>query len=84
MKHTVPIDELLEKYRGEKYQIIEMPAYLILHLKRFVHNNFFMEKNPTLVSFPLEGLEISGQKYDLVANITHEGEKDPKSGIYKI
>jgi hypothetical protein len=27
-------------------------------MKRFVNNKFFIEKNPTIINFPLEGLEI--------------------------
>ena len=47
-----------------------------------VQNNFFVEKNPTLVTFPVRGLELrdtlplpSGcpSTYDLVANVVHEG-----------
>ena len=88
VKTTIPISELLNKYNGEiqtnkkSYKILETPEYLVLHLKRFVHNNFFLEKNPTLVSFPMEGLEIQNSKYDLMANILHDG--DQKAGIYKI
>lgn len=33
-----------------------MPSYLLLHLKRFVVNNFFVEKNPTIVNFPIKNV----------------------------
>ncbi len=48
-----------------------------------VQNNFFVEKNPTIVTFPVRNLELReslplppgvASKYDLVANICHEGE----------
>ena len=32
--------------------------YIIVHMKRFMMNNFFMEKNPTIVSFPLHSLDL--------------------------
>lgn len=53
-------------------------------MKRFVKNNFFMEKNPTIVTFPLTDLLLSDEtvKYNLVANICHEG--TAKVGFYKI
>jgi len=60
---------------------------MVLNIKRFTKNNFFVEKNPTIVNFPVKNLELkdvipvpkgkSGQevpsKYNLVANICHEG-----------
>ena len=36
-----------------------MIRYLIIHIKRFIKNNFFMEKNPTIVTFPLNDLDLS-------------------------
>jgi U4/U6.U5 tri-snRNP-associated protein 2 len=33
--------------------------FLILHMKRFLMNNFFMEKNSTIVSFPINGLDLT-------------------------
>ena len=43
-----------------------------------------MEKNPTIVTFPLTDLLLSDEtvKYNLVANICHEG--TAKVGFYKI
>jgi U4/U6.U5 tri-snRNP-associated protein 2 len=38
--------------------LIKLPKYLILHVKRFTKNNFFVEKNPTLVNFPLKNLDL--------------------------
>ena len=58
----VPLFELLAKYNGSAeiqldgskkfYSISCMPKYLLLHFKRFVVNNFFLEKNSTIVNFP--------------------------------
>lgn len=36
-----------------------MPKYLILHMKRFLPNKFFMEKNPTVITFPLQDLDLN-------------------------
>jgi U4/U6.U5 tri-snRNP-associated protein 2 len=64
------------------YAIDALPPYLILHMKRFTKNNFFVEKNPTIVTFPVRNLELRdalplppglASKYDLVANICHDG-----------
>lgn len=64
----IPIFTLLKKYDGVTFQenekgkknfkILKMPKFLIVHLKRFSKNNFFMEKNPTIVSFPLNNLDF--------------------------
>ena len=42
----------------KKYNILQLPQYLILHLNRFTKNNFYIEKNPTIVSFPVKNLEL--------------------------
>lgn len=61
----IPIYNLLKKYDGEtlhgenKYlKLKKLPKYLILHMQRFTKNNFFVEKNPTIVSFPLNNLDL--------------------------
>lgn len=70
----VPLFELLKKFDGQTvevttnpktkreerktYQLTKLPPYLILHYQRFSKNTFFAEKNPTLVNFPLESLEM--------------------------
>lgn len=35
-----------------------LPSYIILHFKRFTKNVFVEEKNPTIVNFPLRGLDF--------------------------
>ncbi|CAI5965268.1 unnamed protein product [Closterium sp. NIES-65] len=104
----VPLFNILKKFDGQtvtevvrphparmRYRITRLPRYLILHMKRFKKNNFFIEKNPTLVNFPvknlelkdylpLEGLEGGGKlrsKYDLIANVVHDGK--PGEGSYR-
>jgi len=101
----IPLYTLLEKFDGNKihdliggesktYILRDSPRYLILHIKRFTKNNWFIEKNPTIVNFPVKNLElrdyllvssestVSATKYDLLANIKHEGQ--PNKGVYKV
>lgn len=40
------------------YRIESLPPYIIFHVKRFTRNNFFTEKNPTIVNFPVKNLEL--------------------------
>jgi U4/U6.U5 tri-snRNP-associated protein 2 len=68
----VPLFELLRKYDGKtwtdsivagnvvrkKYRVLSLPDYLVLHLNRFTKNNFYEEKNPTIVTFPVKNLEL--------------------------
>lgn len=57
----VPLFNILKKFDGEsvtevvrprlarmRYRVTKLPQYLILHMRRFTKNNFFVEKNPTL------------------------------------
>ncbi|TYZ64884.1 hypothetical protein PybrP1_001107 [[Pythium] brassicae (nom. inval.)] len=68
----VPLFTVLEKYNGshvthvlqgsqrlkKTYRIESLPPYIIFHVKRFTRNNFFTEKNPTIVNFPVKNLEL--------------------------
>ncbi|KAK4372765.1 hypothetical protein RND71_008149 [Anisodus tanguticus] len=67
----VPLFNILKKFDGEtvtevldphiarmRYRITRLPQHLILHMHRFTKNNFFEEKNPTLVNFPMKNLEL--------------------------
>ncbi|OEL22137.1 U4/U6.U5 tri-snRNP-associated protein 2 [Dichanthelium oligosanthes] len=74
----VPLFNILKKFDGEtvtevvrpsiarmRYRVTRLPKYLILHMRRFTKNNFFIEKNPTLevlfamtVNFPVKNLEL--------------------------
>ena len=40
---------------GCRYSLRRLPPYVICVVKRFRNNNFFVEKNPTIVTFPLKG-----------------------------
>ena len=99
----VAIFDLLSKFDGESTEEVRggavrtfrleapLPPYLVLHFKRFKTNQFFVEKNPTIVNFPVKNLELKDYvdgatagmetKYDLVANVVHEG-TDAASGNY--
>lgn len=54
----VDIDPDTKRERRRTYTITQLPSYLIIHYQRFANNTFFAEKNPTLVNFPLENLEM--------------------------
>jgi len=49
------VDKVLKK----KYKITKLPAYLVLHMKRFSKNAFFTEKNPTIVNFPIKQMDLT-------------------------
>lgn len=62
----VPLFNILKKFDGDtvtevvrpriarmRYRVTKLPKYLILHMRRFTKNNFFMEKNPTLGEYLL-------------------------------
>ncbi|XVF87840.1 hypothetical protein PTKIN_Ptkin18bG0153100 [Pterospermum kingtungense] len=105
----VPLFNILKKFDGEtitttvrpparmRYRVTRLPQYLILHMRRFTKNNFFREKNPTLVNFPVKNLELKDyiplpaptkeneklrSKCDLIANIVHDGK--PDEGFYRV
>ncbi|GAU21740.1 hypothetical protein TSUD_328650 [Trifolium subterraneum] len=104
----VALFNILKKFDGEtvtevvrphiarmQYRVTRLPKYMILHMRRFTKNNFFVEKNPTLVNFPVKNLELKDyiplptpkgnqklrSKYDLIANIVHDGK--PGEGSYR-
>ena len=72
-----------------------LPPFIILYIQRFTKNTFYVEKNPTIVNFPIKSIEFgdfltdeakkrypNGAPYDLIANVVHEGA--PTSGTYKL
>jgi U4/U6.U5 tri-snRNP-associated protein 2 len=96
----VALTTILSKYDGlhaqerlnfrRRFRLIHpLPPFLLLHIKRFSSNQFVSERNPTIVTFPTTGLDMSSYVlpnpslhpmgepiiYDLVANITHEAVK---------
>ncbi|KAJ6520270.1 cysteine proteinase [Mycena sanguinolenta] len=110
-KNIIPqvgIHSVLAKYDGRttqesagqlrRYKCQRLPPYIILHFKRFTKNAFVEEKNPTIVNFPLRGLDFreyvdataSGEStvYDLIANVTHESvagtTRDKENTVWKV
>ena len=41
-----------------RYRLTRLPKYMVLHMRRFTKNNFFVEKNPTIVNFPVKNLKL--------------------------
>lgn len=70
----------------KRFEIIRLPKYLILFMKRFIKNSFFLEKNRTIINFPIKNIDFGDiltaenklnhkfTKYNLLANIVHDGE----------
>eukprot|EP00924_Labyrinthula_sp_SR-Ha-C_P000100 maker-scaffold_39-snap-gene-1.0-mRNA-1 protein AED:0.03 eAED:0.04 QI:0/0/0/1/1/1/2/0/476 len=69
---------LMDKFSNSiSLKLIAAPKYLVINIKRFKKNNFFWEKNPTIVKFPLDGLDLTHffkkqQIYKLISIILHE------------
>jgi U4/U6.U5 tri-snRNP-associated protein 2 len=42
--------------------LTKLPPFLIFTIKRFTSNNFVEEKNPTIVNFPLKGVDLQDCK----------------------
>lgn len=110
----VPLNLLMAKFDGQskkeyktykesflkRFVITRFPRYLILYIKRFTRNTFFIEKNPTIVNFPIKNVDLSellekGAEqlgpngdgkvvYDLIANIVHDGEPKHGKGTFRI
>lgn len=80
----------------KRFELSQLPPYLILCIKRFTKNTFFVEKNPTIVNFPIKSIDMAeylaadiaassenvDTVYDLIANVVHDGE--PKTGTYRV
>ncbi len=41
-----------------RFRITRLPPYMCLHVRRFTRNQFFTEKNPTIVNFPVRNFEL--------------------------
>ena len=82
------------KLGRRRFKIKKLPKHLMLHMKRFTKNNFFVEKNPTIFNFPIKNLDLAAvvpipttkakapvsARYDLIANVCHEGVGGGKAG----
>lgn len=102
----VPLSSILSKFNGvqekeykthkdscvKRFVITKLPRYIILCIKRFNKNLFYVEKNPTIVNFPISKIdfgeilsdEVKQQhpftNYDLVANIVHDSPAGAEAG----
>lgn len=107
----VPLSTLLAKFNGstekeyktykdsvmKRFQLEQLPRYIILYIKRFTKNTFFVEKNPTIVNFPIKSVDFgelltpevrqrhtNGTVYDLIGNVVHEGQPEAGKGAYRM
>jgi len=46
-----------------RFKIEELPEFVVLNVKRFERNRFGEEKNPTIVNFPLRGVDFRDCKH---------------------
>ena len=37
----------------KRFKLTRLPPFIVVHIKRFHKNTFFLEKNPTIVNFPI-------------------------------
>ncbi|KAG5673426.1 hypothetical protein PVAND_003474 [Polypedilum vanderplanki] len=77
----------------KRFEIVRLPKFIILFIKRFTKNTFFVDKNPTIVNFPVKNVDFGDiltpehkknhteTRYNLIANIVHDGE--PNKGTYR-
>jgi U4/U6.U5 tri-snRNP-associated protein 2 len=103
----VPLGQLLTKFNGKtekeyntynenftkRFELTQLPEYLIVTYNRFRKNQWFIEKNPTIVNFSISNVDlydcmaedVKGKNkyttYDLIANIVHDGK--PQSVAHK-
>ncbi|KAI6204641.1 hypothetical protein M3Y94_00699400 [Aphelenchoides besseyi] len=103
----IPLGALFAKYNGvtskeyktyndnftKRFELIRLPEYLILTYNRFEKNRFFVEKNPTIVNFPITNVDLYDclaedarqlhkyTTYDLISNVVHDGK--PEDGSYR-
>ncbi|RAL60996.1 hypothetical protein DID88_010092 [Monilinia fructigena] len=66
----IPLTSILAKYDGlkaqehlnmrKRYRLLHpLPPFLLFHIKRFSHNKFVDERNPTIVTFDARNLDMS-------------------------
>ncbi|XP_055335233.1 U4/U6.U5 tri-snRNP-associated protein 2-like [Paramacrobiotus metropolitanus] len=107
----IPLYTLMQKFNGvqekeqktykdstvKRFEITKLPPYLIVSIRRFNNNTFFIEKNTTIVNFPIRNFDFGDlltaeakkahkcTVYDLIANIVHDGEASAGGkGTYRV
>jgi U4/U6.U5 tri-snRNP-associated protein 2 len=78
---TKDYDPITKEYRI--FRITQLPKYLIIAINRFSANLFMKEKNRTIITFPMKGLDMAPYcslskeninqctKYNLIGNVKH-------------
>ena len=89
-----PLVTVLQKFNGisfsdaisrqgtpqrRRYRLKKLPNYLILHLARFKKNDFYVEKNPTIVAFPVRNLDLSSYIHRDNDEVSFPTEEDVRS-----
>ncbi|KAI1720037.1 ubiquitin carboxyl-terminal hydrolase domain-containing protein [Ditylenchus destructor] len=95
----VPLAVLFAKFNGQsekeyktynanfikRFELIHLPEYLLITYNRFKKNQWFLEKNPTIVNFPISNVDLYDcladdarakhkyTTYDLISNVIHDG-----------
>lgn len=106
----IPLEALLKKFDGKSFveekgttirrrmKLKKLPKYLIFHIKRFSKNQFFKEKNNTIINIPLNVLDMkpyidtdsqstknmNPYRYMLVSNIIHNGNANEGNYIVQV
>eukprot|EP01036_Dinobryon_divergens_P022889 gene22889-31191_t len=61
-----------------RYRITRLPRFLVLQLVRFTKNNFALEKNPTIITFPVKNLEMKDYLYRPSSSSSSGGEEEER------
>ncbi|KAJ2486677.1 U4 U6.U5 tri-snRNP-associated protein, partial [Coemansia sp. RSA 2320] len=104
----VALVSLLQRYNGssvvewhgeaKQYQLLKLPQFIICHVKRFTKGELAVEKNPTVVNYPIHNVPFgsllprdsrahnevdASTTYNLVVNICHDGQPQRTPGAGK-
>ena len=66
------------------FRLVRLPRYLILAVKRFVKNEFFVEKNNTLISFPSKDIDLGNCIKSGIICLDVENKEPGKSYKYSL
>lgn len=68
----------------KRHHLTALPQYVILHIKRFTKNNFVEEKNPTIVNFPLSGIDMGPCESSSYASLTPDVDPKPSDPLHTV
>ncbi|KAF8823109.1 putative ubiquitin specific protease 39 isoform 2, partial [Cardiosporidium cionae] len=57
-KKNSPYEREFGQGMTKRFFLWTLPPFLVLQINRFSKNNFFVEKNPTIVTFPIKNLDL--------------------------